>query len=438
MRVKFFIRKSQKKVKHKIHIRVRIGRDIDLSIATKETVNIEDWDLTNQRLLEAYSSFKKGRLVSKRDAETKIKIKENEKVNNRLFDLKRSIEDNYKSDNKIIDKHWLKNIVYPELNNESAPDYCFLSYCDTFLKYKGTDISKAYITKVNSIKAIIKRYKDNRNIKELNILDIDTNFKIDFERFCLQVEKYSINYFERNFKFIKTILYHAQENGYQIYSGLSRIKCKTEKTTFEIFTQEELDLLEKSSFSDIHLETAKDWLVVSCYCGQRISDFMNFNVDQIILKDVKGVQRHFIEFTQVKTGKQLLLPLHSKIIELLKKRDWSFPRKMSATRYNRHIKKVCELAGIDDVVFGSLAIKEVQSKQIEKRKKNNRRKVVGYYPKYKLVTSHQGRRTFASLNFGKIPTPLLMVATGHSTPNMLMKYIGKIDEQQSLSLAEYL
>lgn len=165
---------------------------------------------------------------------------------------------------------------------------------------------------------------------------------------------------------------------------------------------------------------------------------MNFNVNQITQKDVKGKKRFFIEFTQEKTGKQLLLPLHSKIIDILKKRDWAFPRKMSATKYNIHIKKVCEYVGIDDLVKGSLAVKETQSKQIKNRKKNNRRKVVGYYPKHKLVTSHIGRRTMASLNFGKIPTPLLMVATGHSSPQMLMKYIGKIDEQQSLTLAEYL
>ncbi|MCB0744946.1 MAG: hypothetical protein KDC67_13645, partial [Ignavibacteriae bacterium] len=146
----------------------------------------------------------------------------------------------------------------------------------------------------------------------------------------------------------------------------------------------------------------------------------------------------FIEFTQEKTGKQLLLPLHSKIIKILNKRDWSFPRKMSSVKYNLHIKKVCEYVGIDELVKGALAVKETQSEQIKGRKKNNRRKVVDYYPKYKLVSSHIGRRTFASLNFGKIPTPLLMVATGHSTPQMLMKYIGKIDEQQSLTLAEYL
>lgn len=438
MKVKFFIRKSPKQGKNTIHVRVRLGRTIDISMATKETVLTEDWEATNQRLLEVYNYSKNGKTVSKRDAETKIRINENKKVNYRLIELKRSIEDDYKSNSKSITSHWLKVIIYPEIIKKNEPNSCFLSYCDTFLNLKGNTISKAYTTKVNTIKTIIERYKSKRNIKKINLIDINTNFKIDFEKYCLEVEKYSVNYFERNFKFIKTILYHAQQNGHQIFSGLSRIKCKTEKTTFEIFTQEELNLLEHENFSDEHLETAKDWLIISCYCGQRVSDFMNFDVNQIIPKDVKGKKRFFIEFVQEKTGKQLLLPLHLKIIDILNKRDWKFPRKMSFTKYNLHIKKVCEYVGINSSVEGSLAVKETSSEQIKIRKKNNRRKVIDYYPKYKLVTSHIGRRTFASLNFGKIPTPLLMVATGHSTPNMLMKYIGKIDEQQSLTLAEYL
>ena len=437
MNVKFLIKKSSTQELKTIHLRVRVGRAIDISMATKESVFDKDWDSKNQRLFELYQVNRNGKLVTKRDAETKIQIHFNKAINQRLFDLKKTIEDEYKNRSTPINRDWLKSIIYPELFVKNE-DLSFLSYCDTFLEQKGNNISKAYRTKVNSIKEIIKRYMSKHKIKQLNLIDINNEFKIDFEKYCLEVEKYSLNYFERNFKFIKTILYHAQQNGYEIYSGLSRIKCKTEKTTFEILTQEELDLIEQSNFSDEHLQTAKDWLVISCYCGQRVSDFMNFNTNQIIEKDVKGEKRFFIEFVQEKTKKQLLLPLHEKIINILKRREWNFPRKMSDAKYNIHIKKVCEYVGIDKIVKGSIAIEETESLNIKKRKKNNRRKVFGEYPKYKLVTSHIGRRTFASLNFGKIPTPLLMVATGHSTTSMLMKYIGKIDEQQSFALAEYL
>ena len=110
---------------------------------------------------------------------------------------------------------------------------------------------------------------------------------------------------------------------------------------------------------------------------------------------------------------------------------------MSEARYNEHIKKVCEMIGIDELIDGNLSVKQ-EDEHIKNRKNNNRRKIRGLYPKYQLISSHIGRRTFASNNFGKIPTPLLMVATGHSSPNMLLKYIGKIDEQQSMALAEYL
>ena len=95
---------------------------------------------------------------------------------------------------------------------------------------------------------------------------------------------------------------------------------------FVILTPDELKLIEEHTFSEEHLETAKDWLLISCYSGQRISDFMRFDVNMITEKTVKGRRRYFIEFIQEKTKKQVLLPLHEKIVGILKKRDWSFPR----------------------------------------------------------------------------------------------------------------
>ena len=70
MKVKFIL-KNPKEGKNTIHIRVRIGRAIDLFLATKESTNLEDWDSVNECLLEHYKDFKEGKLVIKRDAETK-------------------------------------------------------------------------------------------------------------------------------------------------------------------------------------------------------------------------------------------------------------------------------------------------------------------------------------------------------------------------------
>ncbi|WP_260394292.1 site-specific integrase [Elizabethkingia anophelis] len=96
---------------------------------------------------------------------------------------------------------------------------------------------------------------------------------------------------------------------------------------------------------------------------------------------------------------------------------------MSEQHYNELIKRVCKDAGIDELCYGGV--------------NNNGRKVFKEYPKYELVTSHIGRRSFASNHYGRIPTPLLMTATGHGTEQMFLKYIGKIDNQKSNALADY-
>lgn len=59
------------------------------------------------------------------------------------------------------------------------------------------------------------------------------------------------------------------------------------------------------------------------------------------------------------------------------------------------------------------------------------------YPKYELVTSHIGRHSFATNNYGKIPTSLLMNVTGHTTEPMFLEYIGKTETEKAKLLADY-
>lgn len=59
-------------------------------------------------------------------------------------------------------------------------------------------------------------------------------------------------------------------------------------------------------------------------------------------------------------------------------------------------------------------------------------------PKWQAISSHIGRRSFASNFYGKIPTPLLMEATGHGSENMFQNYINQMDIQRTITLAKYL
>jgi integrase len=132
-----------------------------------------------------------------------------------------------------------------------------------------------------------------------------------------------------------------------------------------------------------------------------------------------------IEFTQVKTDKIMAIPLSKKVRAILEKRNGEFPRQISDQRYNEYIKEVCKIAGLDEVIKGS------------KQDTITKRKVKGSFPKYELVTSHIGRRSFATNNYGRIPTPLLMNVTGHTTEGMFLEYIGKTQTDKSIHLAQY-
>jgi hypothetical protein len=59
------------------------------------------------------------------------------------------------------------------------------------------------------------------------------------------------------------------------------------------------------------------------------------------------------------------------------------------------------------------------------------------FPKYELITSHVGRRSFATNNYGRIPTALLINVTGHATEAMFLEYIGKTETEKAKQLAEY-
>ena len=142
-------------------------------------------------------------------------------------------------------------------------------------------------------------------------------------------------------------------------------------------------------------------------------------------KNSKGKLKPLLEFTQKKTEKLMTIPLHKKIIKILNQNNDNFPRKISDQRYNEHIKKVCEKAKINDPVTGTLFNHETKQKETKE------------YPKWKHVASHIGRRSFATNNYGTIPTSFLMYMTGHSTEKMFLTYIGKSNKDIAMELTNY-
>ena len=363
----------------------------------------------------------------KRKSKDILLINKQVEVNTELNKIENHILNSFNAENpQNISKEWLKTQMdsfYNPKKSEAIPtELC--KYIDYYIGYRKYELKQTSIQKFSVIKSKIKEMELIRK-KPYLIKDVNDNFKTEFVNFY-KLKNYAKNTIQRELTFVKTICRHARFLGIETHPQLDSLRLDNEKVDKIYLTIEELNRIENLNENQLteSLINAKDWLIISCYCGQRISDFMRFTTDMIRTENGKPL----IEFTQVKTQKVMTIPLHPKIIEILDKRGGAFPYPISDQKYNDYIKIVCEKAEITQMVNGSKHLEtEANSKEY--------RKQTGYYRKCELVTSHIGRRSFATNFYGTIPTTYLIYVTGHSTENMFLNYIGKSNKDLALEMA---
>lgn len=404
--IKFLIQSSKNPAK--IYVRLREGRSIDLKVATSYLVNPNDWN------------------------SSKGKVKHTKDENLRLIDerLKNIQSDLLKEYNKNIgeiafDSFWLKSFLNPtEYSKNSIPN-ALVEYFEYYKSTKKNQLTKSSIGKLSVIVNFIKQL-ENQNSKKILIKEVNENFMNLLLDFGVE-NNYKQNYISKIFSSIKTICYDAESNGITIDSKLRRLKIKEEEVSKIYLTEYEIAKIESLELRDNEaLDNARDWLILCCETAQRVSDLIKYDVKNIRYeKNKSGKSIPLLEFKQKKTSSLMAIPLSPKVQNILIKRGGDFPRKISDQILNKHIKKIAHLSGLTELIYGGV-------------QDATNRKIMGMYPKWQLVTTHIGRRTFATNKFGIIPTPLIMTMTGHKTEHEFLKYIGKTETSKALQLSEYL
>jgi len=366
-----------------------------------------------------------------------IQNKQND-LNKEMTDLRKFILDEFKkTELELINKDWFLNSIneyyYPKSNNQNTSEIIpslIVQYIPYYLKKREDEMKQTSITKYNVIKKKLQRMEDAISTR-FQIQDIDENFKRQFVQYY-KSESYSINTMHRELGFIKTICRHARTKDVTTSNELDGLKLDKDPVKHIYFNEDELKILEDLQGLKPYLENARDWLVISCHCGQRISDFLRFNKGMITEK--KGVR--MLTFTQRKTDKTMSIALSPKIEKILQKRNGDFPRSISHQRYNDYIKEVCKEAGFKELIHGKK--QDNITKEKGKNKNSKMRAVTDFFPKYDLVTSHIGRRTFATLKRDVMPLSLLMSMTGHTTEAALNTYLQMEDEDKAIQAYKYL
>lgn len=303
------------------------------------------------------------------------------------------------------------------LRQESdLPESSLLYYMQWYIDGRKELISHSTYKRYKVFYHLLERF-EGFLCKRLYVNEIDSDFIRDFMLFG-RGEEYSENTIYRTIHFVKTILNFAERKG--IRTALRELEVRREKQHKEIVTLTEDEII-KIMAAEVpeELQAAKDWLLISCYTGQRFSDFIQFNKQQ--LKQING--KTCLSFAQQKTKKDILLPLHPNVINAIERNDSAFPKLIDIQQYNEQIKQIAKLSGLNETIKGRKRI-GYRTKDVE-------------IEKWEFLTSHIGRRSFATNFYGKIPTPLLMEATGHSTEKMFLQYINPIDKNRILSLSNY-
>ena len=181
-------------------------------------------------------------------------------------------------------------------------------------------------------------------------------------------------------------------------------------TNNEIVKIHELDLTEQP-----FLEKYRDLFVVACLTGLRFSDF-----SLIKPEDIRGKTLYK---KQQKSEHWVVIPLRDRanyILNYVFKKHIPF---VNDVDFNRYIKVIGKLAGIDEIIKFS--------------HKRANKKVEVSKPKYSWITSHTCRRSFCTNEFlAGTPVELIMKISGHKSLRDFYRYIRITPEEAAQKIRE--
>lgn len=295
----------------------------------------------------------------------------------------------------------------------------FIDDAKTYIHKNGkVGLSKGRVRVLKNFKRLISEYEtETKTVVYLK--EIDFSFEKKFNNWLLNIKGYSPNYGGSMIRDVKAVSNYANKKGIEVNRHVDFMqKYKQQKTDkiIQTLSIEELEVIENWNIENERLNNARKWLILGCNIGQRGADLLKITLKEFVtIKDKK-----YIQLTQDKTSKTVLIPITKQCERILKT---GLPYKISQEKLNKYIKEVCELVGMTEVVEGDLFDKETN------------RKVRGFYPKHKLISIHSFRRSFATNYYIDIPTPILLEITAHSEESTFLEYINKpVDKTRNANL----
>ena len=313
--------------------------------------------------------------------------------------------------------------IEEEVKPKKSTPNAFYKVFDEFVRDCGrqNDWTDSTYEKFAAVKNHLMNFRDG-----LTFDFFDEKGLNDYVTYLRDVKEMRNSTIGKQLSFLKWFLRWAFKKGLHQNNAYDSYKPKLKSTQKKIIflTWEELNKLREFEIPAAKqaLDRVRDVFLFQCFTGLRYSDVFNLR-----RSDIKG---DHIEVTTVKTSDSLIIELnnHSKAI-LDKYKDVAFEDDkvlpvITNQKMNDYLKELAELAGINEPVRqtyyrGNERIDEVT-------------------PKYALLGTHAGRRTFIcnALALG-IPPQVVMKWTGHSDYKAMKPYLDIADDIKANAMSKF-
>jgi integrase len=408
-----------------IKVRVSLGRGNDIELSTGFTINPKDWSKDTDR-------------PKQNNAENKLIFNNLKKLDSFIFEnLNKDL-----GNGSIIDIYWLEAKIKECFDRVDKVDTgLVLNHAQYIIDNANTrkvigrkklGLSQSRVKGYNTFKNLFDNYQTAIK-KQVHFLDINKTFVDKFTNWLVNSKGYSMNYAGKQIDNLKTVCLDAEKLDIPTNPFVNQIQGFSENDEdrfIQTLSFVELEQIRTAEITKPELLNARNWLLIGCEIGQRQSDLMNITNENIRYKG----GNMYLDIIQQKTNKNVTIGIIAPHVKDILEND--FPHKISSQKLNTYIKKVCEIAKINEIVEGRKLIVTKTGKRILNPKgkyidESINRKKLDFYKKYELITSHSFRRSFATNYYKKIPTAVLIGITGHSKESLFLSYINQREDKDT-------
>ncbi|MGQ1929032.1 tyrosine-type recombinase/integrase [Ornithobacterium rhinotracheale] len=410
----FLLDKEKDKPDAKLRYRIKWDGNI-VAFNVGYRIDIEKWSKETQRCKANTTHGKK-------------KIPANV-INRKIQRFETACEDvftKFKTLKKTPEKEQFKELFNKEIGRKTKEETIekeLFEAFDEFLEEESTinQWTSSTKRKMKVVKSHLLEFDESANFKDFNEEKL-TNYLIFLQR----NRKLRNSTTTKHIAWLKRFFKWATKKKYNQNRDFENFVPKFKNTQKKIIFLTPTEFKQFREFkipeSKQYLERVRDVFLFQCFTGLRYSDVYNLKKTDI--------KNGFIEITTIKTADSLTIELneHSKRI-LDKYKDYPTENGkalpvITNQRMNEYLKELAELAEINEPIKETYYIGNNRFEEIT--------------PKYALLGTHAGRRTFIcnALSLG-IPPQVVMKWTGHSDYKAMKPYIDIADEVKASAMEKF-